>query len=96
VGNTAVTARGYLCTHHDEWLNALATVLFRNIGRPVFRSYLLECVGYPGDTPTRALDSQVYRLRVKLGLNAENGMRLRTVYGLGYRMEPSSSVEPDA
>lgn len=73
----------------------LATVLFRNIGRAVSRSYLLECVGYPGDTPTRALDSQIYRLRVKLALNAANGLRLRTVYGLGYRLELSVDAEPD-
>ena len=66
----------------------MALALFRNLGRPVSRAHLLERVGRDGEPTNRALDSQIYRLHTKLRLNAENGLRLLTVYGLGYRLEP--------
>ena len=65
----------------------MALALFRNLGRPVSRAHLLERVGREGEPSSRALDSQIYRLRTKLRLNVENGLRLHTVYGQGYRLE---------
>lgn len=66
----------------------VALALFRHIGRLVSRSYLLEQAGHPGETmSSRALDSHIYRLRNKLGLQPANGIRLQTVYGQGYRLE---------
>ncbi|MBT2324405.1 response regulator transcription factor [Variovorax paradoxus] len=77
----------------------LAMALFRHIGQPVSRAYLLESLGVHGDEmPSRALDSHVYRLRNKLGLHSASGMRLQTVYGRGYRLErvgTDSAVVPD-
>lgn len=73
----------------------LALALFRNMGRSVSRAHLVECIGYSGEAPTRALDSQIYRLRIKLALHA-HGLSLRTVYGLGYRLEVSHQVVPEA
>jgi DNA-binding response OmpR family regulator len=66
----------------------MALALFRHIGQPVSRSYLLEQAGHRGDAlSSRALDSHIYRLRSKLGLHPANGIQLQTVYGQGYRLE---------
>ena len=65
----------------------LALALFRHIGQPVSRAYLLETLGVQGEEmPSRALDSHVYRLRNKLSLHSASGLRLQTVYGRGYRL----------
>lgn len=65
----------------------LALALFRHLGQPVSRAYLLETLGVPGEEmPSRALDSHVYRLRNKLNLHSSSGLRLQTVYGRGYRL----------
>ncbi|MDQ8023981.1 MAG: response regulator transcription factor [Moraxellaceae bacterium] len=71
----------------------LALALFRNMGRPVSRAYLLECTGSNSEVPTRTLDTHIYRLRTKLGLHAARGLRLLTVYGLGYRLERLPDVD---
>lgn len=66
----------------------MALALFRHLGQPVSRSYLLEQGSQRGETlSSRALDSHIYRLRSKLGLQPANGVRLQTVYGQGYRLE---------
>lgn len=78
---------------HSRWVSLsdsefhMALALFRNLGRPVSRAHLLERVGREGEPASRALDSQIYRLRTKLRLDVENGLRLHTVYGQGYRLE---------
>lgn len=66
----------------------MALALFRHIGQPVSRSYLLEQGSHRGEIlSSRALDSHIYRLRSKLGLHPANGIQLQTVYGQGYRLE---------
>lgn len=72
----------------------LALALFRNLGRPVSRAYLAECIGQNGEGPTRALDTHIYRMRTKLGLYPAHGVRLQTVYGLGYRLELVAEADP--
>jgi DNA-binding response OmpR family regulator len=78
---------------HVRWVSLsdsefhMALALFRNLGRTVARAHLLERVGRDGEPSSRALDSQIYRLRTKLRLNVENGLRLHAVYGQGYRLE---------
>lgn len=77
----------------------LALALFRHIGQPVSRAYLLETLGVQGEEmPSRALDSHVYRLRNKLSLHSASGLRLHTVYGRGYRLVRVDSTpdEPEA
>jgi len=66
----------------------LALTLFEHMGDVVSRTHLLESAGYNDqELPSRTLDSHIYRLRTKLGLDSTNGLSLRTVYGHGYRLE---------
>ncbi len=66
----------------------LALALFEHLGSPLSRSHLLEYSGVSGDeAQSRALDSHIYRLRGKLFLNDAHGIRLKTVYGHGYRLD---------
>jgi DNA-binding response OmpR family regulator len=66
----------------------LALALFQHMGTTLSRAHLLESAGYSSDElPSRTLDSHIYRLRRKLGMEAARGLSLRTVYGCGYRLE---------
>ncbi|MDM0111523.1 response regulator transcription factor [Variovorax sp. J22R133] len=70
----------------------LALSLFRNKGRILSRAHLLESGDCRGkNLSSRALDSQIYRLRSKLGLHAERGLQLQTIYGHGYRLETAQT-----
>lgn len=67
---------------------ALASALFSNMGRAISRAYLLESAGYDSEEMiSRTLDSHIYRLRKKLGLEPHRGVSLKTLYGQGYRLE---------
>jgi two-component system response regulator RegX3 len=67
----------------------LALFLFRNAGRLMSRSYLLENVwGHSAELNTRTLDTHISRLRKKLQLGEGSGWRLASVYHHGYRLEP--------
>lgn len=66
----------------------LATLFFSKIGELITRAHLLELVwGIKGDVSTRTVDTHVSRLRRKLELDGRHGLRLRSVYQSGYRME---------
>jgi len=66
----------------------LALLLFRNLGRLLTRAYMLDTVwGSGAEVTPRTVDTHASQLRSKLGLNAENGWRLRAVYQYGYRLE---------
>ena len=67
---------------------ALAELFLQNGHRPLSRGYILQMVwNSVADLPTRTLDMHVSRVRAKLALNPENGFRLQTVFGYGYRFE---------
>jgi DNA-binding response OmpR family regulator len=67
---------------------ALALMFFQNKNRPIARSYILETIwNSVGDLPTRTLDMHVSRIRSKLELSPENGFRISTIFGYGYRLE---------
>jgi DNA-binding response OmpR family regulator len=67
---------------------ALALAFFQNQHRALSRAYLLETIwNSVADLPTRTLDVHVSRIRAKLKLSRENGFRLQTIFGFGYRLE---------
>lgn len=73
---------------------ALAMMFFQNQNRPISRAYILETVWKSvGDLPTRTLDMHVSRIRAKLALGPQNGFRLSTIFGYGYRLETYSEAD---
>ncbi|HEX7858279.1 MAG TPA: response regulator transcription factor [Sphingobium sp.] len=67
---------------------ALALMLFRNLHRALSRSYIFEALwGRNPDLQTRTLDSHISKVRTKLNLRPENGLKLVPVYAYGYRLE---------
>lgn len=72
----------------------LAELFAKNSHRPLSRGYILQAVwNSVADLPTRTLDMHVSRVRTKLKLNPENGYRLQTVFGYGYRLEKLQQIE---
>jgi DNA-binding response OmpR family regulator len=70
----------------------LAELFFSNVGKLLSRK--LVCMSTWGrelDPESRTLDTHIYRLRQKLELCPENGVRLSAVYTHGYRLEAVSS-----
>jgi len=66
----------------------LAVFLFRQPGRLFSRVHLLEAVwGVGSDVQTRTLDIHISQLRGALCLTPDNGWRIGSVYGHGYRLE---------
>jgi DNA-binding response OmpR family regulator len=66
----------------------LAFFLFRNLGRVLSRAHILENVwGRNPVVNTRTIDTHVCRIRGKLGIAADSGWRLSSIYQHGYRME---------
>lgn len=66
----------------------LAVFLFNNIGRLVSRGHLIDAVwGQGEDIGSRSLDTHMSRLRTKLELRPQRGLRLTSVYSHGYRLE---------
>lgn len=69
----------------------LARTLFAHPHRVFSRQYLTERLwGRNPDIPSRTLDTHVARIRAKLQIRPENGVRLVTLYGCGYRLEQVS------
>lgn len=66
----------------------LADLLFRNRDRTLSRAYIMETIWRTSaDLATRTLDMHISRVRSKLCLKPENGFRIFTVFGYGYRLE---------
>lgn len=67
---------------------ALGLLLFRNANRALSRDYIASSVwGWNAELSSRTMDSHISKLRLKMGLRPENGVRLSPVYGFGYRLE---------
>ena len=72
----------------------LAELFFSNIGKLLSRKVVcITTWGRELDPASRTLDTHIYRLRQKLELGPENGLRLSSVYTHGYRLE---AVSPSA
>lgn len=72
----------------------LAELLFRNRDRTLSRRYLMETIWRTSATlATRTLDMHISRVRSKLSLTPENGFRIFTVFGYGYRLESIGNGE---
>lgn len=68
---------------------ALASFLFRNPGKMLSRSHILEAIWgiENAAVSTRTVDTHISRLRRKLKLGEDNGWKLSAIYQHGYRME---------
>jgi DNA-binding response OmpR family regulator len=67
---------------------ALLYLLVRHPGRVFSRDYLLDEIwGYESAAYDRTVDTHIYRLRQKLGLNGRIAQRLVAVRGVGYKFE---------
>lgn len=65
----------------------LAAFMFRNESSLISRDYLLEYIwGKRADLNTRTVDTHISRIRSKLGINADVGWQLNSVYQCGYRL----------
>lgn len=73
----------------------LAVFLFRNAGKMLSRSHILEAIwGIENSAvSTRTVDTHVSRLRRKLKLGPENGWTLTSVYQHGYRIEQTGTAD---
>ena len=72
----------------------LALFLFRNFGRLLARDVIEQAVwGRAMEANSRTLDTHVSRLRLKLALRPENGVRLSSVYSHGYRFETATPAD---
>lgn len=66
----------------------LADLFFRSADRTLSRKYLMERIWRTSAVlVTRTLDMHISRVRSKLQLRPENGFRISTVFGYGYRLE---------
>jgi DNA-binding response OmpR family regulator len=91
-----IQLHGELLTLTDKDYD-LTLFLFQNQGRLLTREMLLERVwGLTRDINTRTVDTHMSRLRRRLGLNPENGFRIKTIYQRGYRLEAMNEVESGA
>ena len=84
----------FTVSHEDETIQLtpkefeLACFMFRNHGRLLSRSHILESVwGVSSELTTRTVDTHISKIRRKLGLKPERGWRLVSVYQYGYRLE---------
>ena len=69
----------------------LLGLLERNAGEPVSKKLLLERVwGYREGVRTRTLDVHISRLRIKLAHRPS--VKILTITGHGYLMEPSAQL----
>lgn len=66
----------------------LAEMFFKNTDRTLSRNYIMQTIWRTTATlATRTLDMHISRVRAKLNLQPENGFRIFTVFGYGYRLE---------
>lgn len=74
---------------------AMLRLLAGSPGEPVTRERFLDVVwGYTAFPTTRTVDNHIASLRSKLEENPEEPRWIKTVHGVGYRLEPDASQPP--
>ena len=69
----------------------IAWHLFRHVGSLIARDDMLRAVwGLNDNVQTRTLDVHMSRVRRKLALQPENGVRLQSIYSFGYRFDTAA------
>lgn len=69
----------------------VALFLFQNVGRLIPRQEIERAVwGHTIPNTSRTVDTHVYKLRTKLALGPQNGVRLVSIYSYGYRLDDMS------
>lgn len=88
VGSKSIELRGATVSLTNREFE-LAHFLFRNAGKMLSRSHILENIwGIENKSvSTRTVDTHMSRLRKKLDLREENGWKLSAIYQHGYRLE---------
>jgi DNA-binding response OmpR family regulator len=73
----------------------IALLLFRHVGSLIPRDHIMHTVWAREATITsRTMDTHMSRVRIRLGLKPENGVRLVSVYTHGYRLEVLDDSAP--
>ncbi len=67
---------------------ALARLLVRHAGAPLSRAQIMASVWGRAETPgSRTLDAHIAQVRKRLLLRPDQGWRLSSIYGFGYRLD---------
>jgi len=67
---------------------ALTWLFFSNPGKVLNRNYIAHAIwGKNLDLVSRTLEQHIHKMRRKLKLGNASGVRMKTVYSLGYRLE---------
>ncbi|CAB3670041.1 response regulator transcription factor [Trinickia soli] len=75
----------------------LVLLLFQHVGRVLSREYIGGTLwGQPQNAISRTLDTHMSRVRSKLQLKPDHGVKLMPVYGHGYRLEVVSEAAIDS
>lgn len=76
---------------------AMLRLLTEAEGQPVSREHFLDVVwGYGAFPTTRTVDNHIASLRAKVELDPANPKWIKTVHGVGYRLEPADRESPAA
>lgn len=75
----------------------MAWLFFSSPGTYLSRETISVSIwGVDSEIASRTIEQHIYKLRKKLNLCAERGVRIRTAYTKGYRLELCSEVEVEA
>jgi len=70
---------------------AMAWLFFSNPGKFLSRAQIAGSVWGSGEEIVgRSIEQHIYKLRKKLHLSSRNGVSLKTVYALGYKLDPGT------
>jgi DNA-binding response OmpR family regulator len=87
--------RGKRVLHLTAKEFAMLRLLAENPGEPISRERFLDVVwGYTAFPTTRTVDNHIASLRAKIEPEPDNPRWIKTVHGVGYKIEPGVLTEP--